>query len=156
MGLGISGKGCPGRFLDYDTSDILAPDAAARKRIADYLKRKPAFRDIDRGQWVDRMLWIPLAPLPRGAQDLLHRQMKGFESLQSDEDERVTRGTLEQGILPNWLQNRRWFAGKDAAIEKVNLVYGVRFGDAQHPVLLSEIEVTSGGQTSRYHCEIFF
>jgi hypothetical protein len=33
-------------------------------------------------------------------------------------------------ILPNWLQNRRWFAGKDAAIEQVHLAYGVRFGDA--------------------------
>ena len=64
--------------------------------------------------------------------------------------EAPSRATLEQTILPNWLQNRRWFAGKDAAIEAVTLAYGVRFGDAQHPVLLSEIDVTSGGQTSRY------
>jgi maltose alpha-D-glucosyltransferase/alpha-amylase len=58
--------------------------------------------------------------------------------------------------LPSWLPNRRWFAGKDAAIEQVNLAYGVRFGDAQHPVLLSEIEVTSGGQTSRYQLPFGF
>ncbi|WHS58497.1 maltose alpha-D-glucosyltransferase [Pseudomonas sp. G2-4] len=64
--------------------------------------------------------------------------------------EAPSRTTLEQTILPSWLQNRRWFAGKDSAIEKVNIVYGVRFGDAQHPVLLSEIDVTSGGQTLRY------
>jgi maltose alpha-D-glucosyltransferase/alpha-amylase len=32
----------------------------------------------------------------------------------------------------------------------------VRFGDAQHPVLLSEIEVTSGGQTSRYQLPFGF
>ncbi|MEO6681042.1 MAG: putative maltokinase, partial [Pseudomonas sp.] len=70
--------------------------------------------------------------------------------------EAPSRATLEQGILPNWLQNRRWFAGKDAAIEKVNLAYGVRFGDPQHPVLLSEIEVTSGGQTSRYQLPFGF
>ncbi|MGH8409719.1 MAG: putative maltokinase, partial [Pseudomonas sp.] len=70
--------------------------------------------------------------------------------------EAPSRTTLEQGILPNWLQNRRWFAGKDAAIEKVNLAYGVRFGDAQHPVLLSEIEVTGGGQTSRYQLPFGF
>ncbi|UVM74543.1 maltose alpha-D-glucosyltransferase [Pseudomonas alvandae] len=64
--------------------------------------------------------------------------------------EAPSRTTLEQGILPNWLQNRRWFAGKDSAIEKVDIVYGVRFGDPQHPVLLSEIDVTSAGQTLRY------
>ncbi|WP_325917967.1 maltose alpha-D-glucosyltransferase [Pseudomonas frederiksbergensis] len=64
--------------------------------------------------------------------------------------EAPSRATLEQGILPNWLQNRRWFAGKDSAIEKVDIVYGVRFGDPQHPVLLSEIDVTSAGQTLRY------
>ncbi|ROM69487.1 maltose alpha-D-glucosyltransferase [Pseudomonas brassicacearum] len=64
--------------------------------------------------------------------------------------EAPSRTTLEQTILPSWLQNRRWFAGKDSAIEKVNIVYGVRFGDAQHPVLLSEIDVTSAGQTLRY------
>jgi maltose alpha-D-glucosyltransferase/alpha-amylase len=70
--------------------------------------------------------------------------------------EAPSRGTLEQSILPSWLQNRRWFAGKDAAIDKVNLAYGVRFGDAQHPVLLSEIEVTSGDQTSRYQLPFGF
>ncbi|AOE64998.1 maltose alpha-D-glucosyltransferase [Pseudomonas corrugata] len=64
--------------------------------------------------------------------------------------EAPSRTTLEQTILPSWLQNRRWFAGKDSAIEKVDIVYGVRFGDPQHPVLLSEIDVTSGGQTLRY------
>ena len=64
--------------------------------------------------------------------------------------EAPSRTTLEQTILPSWLQNRRWFAGKDNAIERVNIVYGVRFGDPQHPVLLSEIDVTSGGQTLRY------
>ncbi|WP_260954771.1 maltose alpha-D-glucosyltransferase [Pseudomonas citri] len=61
-----------------------------------------------------------------------------------------SRTTLEQNILPSWLQNRRWFAGKDSPIEKVEMVYGVRFGDPQHPVLLSEIDVTNAGQTLRY------
>ncbi|MBT2298318.1 maltose alpha-D-glucosyltransferase [Pseudomonas fluorescens] len=64
--------------------------------------------------------------------------------------EAPSRTTLEQTILPSWLQNRRWFAGKDSAIEQVNIVYGVRFGDPQHPVLLSEVDVTSAGQTLRY------
>jgi maltose alpha-D-glucosyltransferase/alpha-amylase len=70
--------------------------------------------------------------------------------------EAPSRGTLEQGILPSWLQNRRWFAGKDAAIEQVSIAYGVRFGDPLHPVLLSEVDVTSGGQTSRYQLPFGF
>ncbi|MNM60919.1 Trehalose synthase/amylase TreS [compost metagenome] len=70
--------------------------------------------------------------------------------------EAPSRTTLEQSILPNWLQNRRWFAGKDAAIEQVELAYGVRFGDPQHPVLFSEINVTSGGQSSRYQLPFGF
>ncbi|WP_085725222.1 maltose alpha-D-glucosyltransferase [Pseudomonas sp. R37(2017)] len=70
--------------------------------------------------------------------------------------ETPSRTTLEQSILPSWLQNRRWFAGKDAAIEQVDLAYGVRFGDPQHPVLFSEINVTSGDQSSRYQLPFGF
>ncbi|ATE77454.1 MULTISPECIES: maltose alpha-D-glucosyltransferase [Pseudomonas] len=70
--------------------------------------------------------------------------------------EAPSRQSLEQGILPSWLQNRRWFAGKDGTIDSVNLAYGVRFGDPQHPVLLSEIDVTSAGQTSRYQLPFGF
>ncbi|WP_175649704.1 maltose alpha-D-glucosyltransferase [Pseudomonas sp. Marseille-P9899] len=60
------------------------------------------------------------------------------------------RGTLEQNILPQYLPKRRWFAGKDAAIEQVHIAYGVRFGSPTSPVLLSEIEVDRGGQRRRY------
>ncbi|WP_110970149.1 maltose alpha-D-glucosyltransferase [Pseudomonas huaxiensis] len=60
------------------------------------------------------------------------------------------RGTLEQSILPQYLPKRRWFAGKDAAIDQVQIAYGVRFGSPTSPVLLSEIEVDSGGQRRRY------
>ncbi|MGH8375159.1 MAG: alpha-glucosidase C-terminal domain-containing protein, partial [Pseudomonas sp.] len=70
--------------------------------------------------------------------------------------EAPSRTTLEQSILPSWLQNRRWFAGKDAAIEQVDLAYGVRFGDPQHPVLFSEINVTNAGQSSRYQLPFGF
>lgn len=70
--------------------------------------------------------------------------------------EAPSRATLEQAILPSWLQNRRWYAGKDGTIDSVNLAYGVRFGDPQHPVLLSEIDVTSAGQTSRYQLPFGF
>jgi len=64
--------------------------------------------------------------------------------------EAPARQTLEQNILPQYLPNRRWFAGKDAAIEQVHLAYGVRFGTPTSPVLLSEIEVYSAGQCRRY------
>ncbi|WP_219273047.1 maltose alpha-D-glucosyltransferase [Pseudomonas sp. Xaverov 83] len=66
------------------------------------------------------------------------------------------RTTLEQNALPAWLPKRRWFASKDTAIDAVHIAYGVRFGDPQHPVLLSEIEVISAGQVSRYQLPFGF
>ncbi|MFC6296540.1 maltose alpha-D-glucosyltransferase [Pseudomonas sp. CCM 7893] len=66
------------------------------------------------------------------------------------------RTTLEQTSLPAWLPKRRWFANKDSVIDGVHIAYGVRFGDPQHPVLLSEIEVTTGGQVSRYQLPFGF
>lgn len=66
------------------------------------------------------------------------------------------RTTLEHTSLPAWLPKRRWFAHKDAAIENVHIAYGVRFGDPQHPVLLSEVEVTTAGQVSRYQLPLGF
>ncbi|MGY2291684.1 maltose alpha-D-glucosyltransferase [Pseudomonas sp. SDO528_S397] len=66
------------------------------------------------------------------------------------------RTTLEHTSLPAWLPKRRWFANKDAAIENVHIAYGVRFGDPQHPVLFSEVEVTTAGQVSRYQLPFGF
>jgi maltose alpha-D-glucosyltransferase/alpha-amylase len=60
------------------------------------------------------------------------------------------RSTMEKTSLTLYLPKRRWFAGKDKAIDQVRIVYAVRFGDAQHPVLLSEIEVTAGDHHGRY------
>ncbi len=70
--------------------------------------------------------------------------------------EEPCRTSLEQTALPAWLPKRRWFAGKDTAIDSVRIAYGVRFGDPQHPVLLSELEVTAGGQVSRYQLPFGF
>jgi len=70
--------------------------------------------------------------------------------------EAPSRTILEQSALPSWLHNRRWFAGKDSRIETVHIAYGVRFGDPLHPVLFSEIEVASDGQTSRYQLPFGF
>ena len=80
-----------------------------------------------------------------------HRPQTGPFSTRLEELlEPACRATLEQTSLPAWLPKRRWFAGKDTAIDSVRIAYGVRFGAATSPVLLSEIEVDSGGQTSRY------
>ncbi|MBA1200638.1 maltose alpha-D-glucosyltransferase [Pseudomonas capeferrum] len=61
-----------------------------------------------------------------------------------------SRDILENTILPQYLPKRRWFAGKEVGIDKVRLTYGVRFGTATNPVLLAELEVQGGGQTSHY------
>lgn len=58
--------------------------------------------------------------------------------------------TLQSTILPQYLPKRRWFAGKEGPIDAVRLCYGVRFGTATTPVLLSEIEVLSDGTATRY------
>ncbi|TRO39177.1 maltose alpha-D-glucosyltransferase [Pseudomonas putida] len=58
--------------------------------------------------------------------------------------------TLQSTILPQYLPKRRWFAGKEGPIDAVRLCYGVRFGTAATPVLLSEIEVLSDGTATRY------
>lgn len=58
--------------------------------------------------------------------------------------------TLQSTILPQYLPKRRWFAGKEGPIDGVRLCYGVRFGTAATPVLLSEIEVLSDGTATRY------
>jgi maltose alpha-D-glucosyltransferase/alpha-amylase len=60
------------------------------------------------------------------------------------------RQTMEQTSLSVYLPKRRWFAGKGTAIERVHIAYAVRFGTTVRPVLLSEIEVTAGGETARY------
>ena len=64
--------------------------------------------------------------------------------------EEPSRSTLETTALTQYLPKRRWFGGKDAGVDRVKIIYGVRFGKATNPVLLSEIEVTGAGQVSRY------
>ncbi|MGC5698624.1 maltose alpha-D-glucosyltransferase [Pseudomonas sp. NFXW11] len=70
--------------------------------------------------------------------------------------EAPARTRLEHEVLGQWLPNRRWFAGKGAAIEQVHLLYGVRFGDPRQPKLLCEIEVLSDGQRQRYQLPLGF
>ncbi|MEF9673678.1 maltose alpha-D-glucosyltransferase [Pseudomonas sp. PCH446] len=91
----------------------------------------------------------PVQSLPDFTTLVLKKRME--ELLESP-----SRIALEQTILPEWLPKRRWFAGKGTALEQVRLVYGVRFGDPQHPVLLGEVEVTADGQSSRYQLPFGF
>ena len=60
------------------------------------------------------------------------------------------RTTLENVILPAWLPKRRWFGQKNAPVEQVKILHGTRFGDALHPMLLTEVQVTSGGEQHHY------
>ena len=70
--------------------------------------------------------------------------------------EEPLRQTMEQTSLSVYLPKRRWFAGKGTAIDQVHIDYAVRFGTAQRPFLLSEIEVTSGGEVARYQLPFGF
>ncbi|WP_166361627.1 maltose alpha-D-glucosyltransferase [Pseudomonas akapageensis] len=70
--------------------------------------------------------------------------------------EEPSRSTLEKNALLQYLPKRRWFAGKDTAIEQIRIAYGVRFNIQPFPVLLSEIEVSSGGEISRYQLPFGF
>ena len=70
--------------------------------------------------------------------------------------EEPSRSTLEKNALLQYLPKRRWFAGKDAVIEQIRIVYGVRFDTLATPVLLSEVEVSSGGEISLYQLPFGF
>ena len=64
--------------------------------------------------------------------------------------EAPTREVLENNALLQYLPKRRWYGGKDVAIDALRIAYGVRLNTATTPVLFSEIEVHSAGQVSRY------
>jgi len=64
--------------------------------------------------------------------------------------EAPSRGMLENEALPKYLPKRRWFAAKQSRIDRVKLLYAVRIADAQHSMLLSELEVQHSQGTDRY------
>jgi maltose alpha-D-glucosyltransferase/alpha-amylase len=67
-----------------------------------------------------------------------------------------SRHTLENIALPTYLPKRRWYAAKSGRIDKVELLYGVRFGEGARTAMFSEIEVTSGEQKDRYQLPLGF
>ncbi|WP_109512976.1 maltose alpha-D-glucosyltransferase [Pseudomonas ovata] len=64
--------------------------------------------------------------------------------------EEPLRDTIENTALTVYLPKRRWFASKDKPIENVHIAYAVRLSNGNRPVLLSEVDVTAGGQQERY------
>ncbi|TDX25358.1 maltokinase [Modicisalibacter xianhensis] len=67
-----------------------------------------------------------------------------------------SRGMLENEALPKYLPKRRWFAAKQARIQRVRIPYAVRIEDAQHTMLLSELEVEHSQGTERYQLPLGF
>lgn len=63
---------------------------------------------------------------------------------------------LEREALPKYLTKRRWFGAKQARIQEVSILYGVRVGDPQHEFLMSEIEVRHTEGTDRYQLPLAF
>ncbi len=57
---------------------------------------------------------------------------------------------IEKDTLPQYILKRRWFGLKDQKIETVQLASSVDIGDRDQEILLSEVEVKSGGATSRW------
>lgn len=67
-----------GKFLTYDSSDPLAPDAKTIGRIAAHQKTvKPDASDIllREGEWLKTRLWVPVQDLPPALQDVVRAQM---------------------------------------------------------------------------------
>jgi maltose alpha-D-glucosyltransferase / alpha-amylase len=57
---------------------------------------------------------------------------------------------IEKDTLPQYILKRRWFGLKDQKIEAVRLTSTIDIGDRDQEILLSEVEVKSGGATSRW------
>ncbi len=60
------------------------------------------------------------------------------------------RSVLEREVLPAYLPMRRWFAGKDQALESARIVQISEVPGIEPPVLLTEIEVKMPRGTDRY------
>jgi maltose alpha-D-glucosyltransferase/alpha-amylase len=63
--------------------------------------------------------------------------------------EQPSRDILEGEALPTYLPKRRWFAGQEK-LQRVRIAYAIAFGDGQHPLALSELEVDGPTGRERY------
>src|SRR5690606_16975766 len=105
--------------------------------------------------------WFQLAPtnqMPSWHQEPVEG-MPDFQTLVFKRLDTLDTGckrALENESLPTYLPKRRWFASKDAAIDSIKICYSIPFGDPQHPVLFSEVAVTSAGHTDLYQLPLGF
>jgi maltose alpha-D-glucosyltransferase / alpha-amylase len=60
------------------------------------------------------------------------------------------RTLIEDESLPQYLAKRRWFGLKDQKIEAIRIANFVNIGDREREILLTEIEVKTGGTASRW------
>ncbi len=57
---------------------------------------------------------------------------------------------IEKDTLPQYILKRRWFGLKDEKIQAIRLATTIDIGDRDREILLSEVEVKTGGATSRW------
>ena len=72
--------------------------------------------------------------------------------LRGGADEMITpqyRSEFEGSILPPYLAKRRWFSGKDSALESARVALTARIGSGREAALVV-VEASSGGSTDRY------
>jgi maltose alpha-D-glucosyltransferase/alpha-amylase len=107
--------------------------------------------------------WFVLAPLSRMPTWFVPapQPMPEFVTLvlRSSLEELLTepnRSILEQEVLPAYLPKRRWFAGKDQALEAIRIVEVSPVPGIEPPVLLAEIEVQMPRGTDRYQLPFGF
>lgn len=67
-----------------------------------------------------------------------------------EEGLRLAAPTLERETLPPYLIKRRWFGAKDQAFETSRIAYLASLPGGDRELVLSEVEVTSGGEVSRW------
>jgi maltose alpha-D-glucosyltransferase / alpha-amylase len=77
----------------------------------------------------------------------------GLEDLSAE----PARSILENEVLPAYLANRRWFAGKDAAVTSAPVLRSDLLPTSGNtPIMFDEIEVTTASGTQRYQLPIGF
>jgi maltose alpha-D-glucosyltransferase / alpha-amylase len=92
---------------------------------------------------------VPPVPMPELRTLILRR---GVEDLLAEPARRI----LEQDVLPAYLANRRWFAGKDDEIGAVRLLHADPLPTTGPPILLAAVEVEGRRGSSRYQLPLGF
>ncbi len=63
---------------------------------------------------------------------------------------RAAAPVLEREALPPYLAKRRWFGAKDKQLQSSRFAYLARLPGVERELVLSELEVTAGGENSRW------